>query len=481
MTTTIAHHIGGNWVEGEGAPLLDVNPAFPGTVLAEGRHATPAQVDRAVEAAALAAPGWAATPFRSRAAVLVRAAAHIRAHADQWGRELSEEEGKTLAEGTGEVRRAADILDYAASEADRSTGELFDSPRAGERVLVVRKPIGVAGVITPFNFPIAIPAWKIAPALSYGNAVVWKPAEVVPLLAIRFAEALEAAGLPPGVLNLVHGGVEVGSRLVEHPGVNAVSFTGSTTVGRALIARCGALGKPVQTEMGGKNAAVVLADADLAAAAAQIVPGVFGATGQRCTSNTRLIADRAVAGDLLEEVVRLAGAITVGDPLDPATTMGPLVTATARDNVERAVADAVAAGARPLTGGEPYRDGMLAEGFFAGPSVLAAPGPELPLWRTEVFGPVLAALTADGPQEALAMANASDYGLSGAIFTRDVSTVLDAIDRFDVGVLHVNTNSAGADLHVPFGGEKGSGFGPKEQGRAPRDFYTRTTTVYLKG
>ncbi|MFD0888659.1 aldehyde dehydrogenase family protein, partial [Streptosporangium algeriense] len=237
----------------------------------------------------------------------------------------------------------------------------------------------------------------------------------------------------------------------------------------------------VQTEMGGKNAAVVLADADLEAAAAQIVPGVFGVTGQRCTSNTRLVVERSVAGDLIAEVVRLAEKIKVGDPLDPTVRMGPLVTGTARDTVNREVAEAVEAGATALTGGLPYDSGMLAEGYFAPPSVLELPGTGLPLWRREVFGPVLAVVRADGPEHALALANDSEYGLSGAIFTRDLGTVLDAIDTFDVGVLHVNTSSAGADLHVPFGGEKGSGFGPKEQGRAPREFYTRTTTVYLRG
>ncbi|TDD38708.1 aldehyde dehydrogenase family protein [Actinomadura sp. KC06] len=477
----IVHYIDGGFREGTGAELVDVNPAAPGTVLATGRAAAGAQVDAAVAAANRAAPGWAATPFRERAAVLVRAAAHIRAHADEWGRELSLEEGKTLVEGVGEVRRAADICDYAASEADRPTGELFDSPRAGERIMVVHKPVGVAGVITPFNFPIAIPAWKIAPALTYGNAVVWKPAEVVPLLAIRFAEALDAAGLPAGVLNLLHGGADVGSRIVEHPGVNVVAFTGSTAVGRALIRRCGELAKPVQAEMGGKNAAIVLADADLAAAAAQIVPGVFGVSGQRCTSNTRLVVEDRVAEDLLAEVVRLVDGLDVGDPLDPGVRMGPLITAAARDTVGRATGEALDGGAEALAGGEPYTSGPLAEGYFVPPSVLALPGPDLPLWRREVFGPVLAAVRADGPEHALALADDSEYGLSGAIFTRDLGTALRAVDEFDVGVLHVNSNSAGADLHVPFGGEKASGFGAKEQGRAPRDFYTRTTTVYLRG
>ncbi|WP_431927883.1 aldehyde dehydrogenase family protein [Nonomuraea jabiensis] len=467
--------IGGRWVEGDGEEFADTNPARPGEVVARGRFASAAEVERAVAAARAAAPGWAATPHHARAAVLVAAADLVDAAADEWGAELAREEGKTLPEAVAEVRGSARILRYYAGEADRESGEIFASPRPGENVLVVRKPIGVAGLITPFNFPIAIPAWKIAPALSYGNTVVWKPSSLVPLLAYRLAQALTSAGLPDGVLNLVYGEAEAGSAIVDHPGVDAISFTGSTAVGRAVIARCGELGKPVQTEMGGKNASVVLADADLDHAAEQVCLGAFRSTGQKCTATSRLIVASPVADELLERVAERAARLVVGDPLSPGVEMGPLVSPAARDRVTSGVARAVDEGAKPLAGTSPY-DG---EGWFVPPTVLDLPGTGVDFWRTELFGPVVGVVRASGTEEALELANLSDHGLSAAIFTRDLGVALQAVDRLDVGVLHINSESAGTFPYVPFGGVKQSGFGPKEQGRAAREFFTHTMTVYL--
>ncbi|MFI7125004.1 aldehyde dehydrogenase family protein [Nonomuraea sp. NPDC050153] len=467
--------IGGRWVEGDGEEFADTNPARPGEVVARGRFASAAEVGRAVAAAREAAPGWAATPHHARAALLVAAADIVDAAAGEWGAELAREEGKTLPEAVAEVRGSARILRYYAGEADRESGEIFASPRPGENVLVVRKPIGVAGLITPFNFPIVIPAWKIAPALSYGNTVVWKPSSLVPLLAYRLAQALASAGLPDGVLNLVYGEADAGSAIVDHPGVDAVSFTGSTAVGRAVIARCGELGKPVQTEMGGKNASVVLADADLDHAAEQVCLGAFRSTGQKCTATSRLIVASQVADELLERVADRAARLVVGDPLSPDVEMGPLVSSAARDRVTSGVARAVDEGAKPLAGSSPY-DG---DGWFVPPTVLDLPGTGVDFWRTELFGPVVGAVRASGTEEALALANLSDHGLSAAIFTRDLGVALRSIERLDVGVLHVNSESAGTFPYVPFGGVKQSGFGPKEQGRAAREFFTHTMTVYL--
>ncbi|MET9246678.1 aldehyde dehydrogenase family protein [Nonomuraea sp. NPDC003709] len=467
--------IGGRWIEGDGEEFADTNPARPSEVVARGRFASVAEVERAVAAARAAAPEWAATPHHARAAVLVAAADLVDAAAEEWGAELAREEGKTLPEAVAEVRGSARILRYYAGEADRESGEIFASPRPGENVLVVRKPIGVAGLITPFNFPIVIPAWKIAPALSYGNTVVWKPSSLVPLLAYRLAQALTSAGLPDGVLNLVYGEAEAGSAIVEHPGVDAISFTGSTAVGRAVIARCGELGKPVQTEMGGKNASVVLADADLDHAAEQVCLGAFRSTGQKCTATSRLIVASPVADELLERVAERAARLVVGDPLSPGVEMGPLVSSAARDRVTSGVARAVDEGAKPLAGSSPY-DG---EGWFVPPTVLDLPGTGVDFWRTELFGPVVGVVRASGAEEALGLANLSDHGLSAAIFTRDLGVALQAVDRLDVGVLHINSESAGTFPYVPFGGVKQSGFGPKEQGRAAREFFTHTMTVYL--
>lgn len=259
---TINHLVAGDWVAGAGDVVVSVNPARPGDIVAEGHNATTAQVDTAVAAAAEAFRAWAATPTHQRGAVLLAAAQIVDRNAEAWGLELATEEGKTKAEGIGEVRRAAQILRYYGNEGDRQAGEIFSSPRAGEQILVTRKPLGVVGVITPFNFPIAIPAWKIAPALVYGNTVVWKPASTVPVLAIRFAQALTEAGLPAGALNLVIGDSETGTAIVDHPRIDGLTFTGSTAVGRRLASVAATCGIPMQAEMGGKNAAVVLDDAD---------------------------------------------------------------------------------------------------------------------------------------------------------------------------------------------------------------------------
>ncbi|MGE3287286.1 MAG: aldehyde dehydrogenase family protein [Pseudonocardia sp.] len=479
--TVIEHLVGGSWRAGGGAAIVDVSPARPDREIARGVAATARDVDDAVAAAAAAADGWARTPYHERARVLLRAAALVDAAADAWGAELATEEGKTRPEGVGEVRRAAEILRYCAGEADRDTGELYASPRRGERILVARRPLGVVAVVTPFNFPIAIPAWKIAPALVHGNVVVWKPASTVPLLAIRLASALQDAGLPPGVLNLLATDGHTGMALVGHPGVDAVTFTGSTQVGRGIAASCAARGVPVQAELGGKNAAVVLADADLDLAAEQVLLGAFRSSGQKCTATSRLVVDARVADGFVAEVARRADALAVGDPLADGVQLGPLVTAAAARTVTAGVAAAVAQGAQPVTVRDERPGGELAGGYFVPPAVLELPSTDLALWREELFGPVLAVVRAAGTAEAFALAADTDYGLSAAVFTTDLGAALEAVETLDVGVLHVNSETAGADPHVPFGGARHSGYGPKEQGRASREFFTHTTTVYLRG
>jgi len=477
----VPHLIGGRWVSGSGDAVLSVNPAHPDTVVAEARAAVPADVEAAVAAAAEALPGWAATPIHQRGAVLLAAADIVDANAEAWGTELTAEEGKTRAEGIGEVRRAAQILRYYGNEGDRQAGEIFASPRAGEQILVTRKPLGVVGVITPFNFPIAIPAWKIAPALSYGNTVVWKPASTVPLLAYRLAWALTEAGLPAGVLNLVVGDGGLGNAIVEHPRIDGLTFTGSTAVGRRIAAAAAARGVPMQAEMGGKNAAVVLDDADPELAVEQVLLGAFRSTGQKCTATSRLVVTERIADEFCHALVQRAEALRVGDPLDARTEMGPVVTDAARASIRAGIEAALAHGARPLAGAAPYTEGPLADGYFVAPTVLELADTDNPVWRTELFGPVLAVRRAADAEEAFRLANDSEFGLSAAVFTQDVTRVLDAMERIDVGVLHINSESAGADPHVPFGGAKASGLGPKEQGAAAREFFTHTTTVYLRG
>nr|WP_209923449.1 aldehyde dehydrogenase family protein [Mycolicibacterium lutetiense] len=481
MTAVIEHLIGGQWVPGTGDELLSVNPARPSLIVAQGSDARSSDVDDAVRAATAATAPWAATPMHQRGAVLLGAADIVDRNAEAWGLDLAREEGKTKAEGIGEVRRAAQILRYYGNEGDRQAGEIFTSPRAGEQILITRKPLGVIGVITPFNFPIAIPAWKIAPALVYGNTVVWKPASTVPLLAIRLAQALTESGLPAGVLNLLIGGSDVGNAIVDHRGIDAITFTGSTGVGRRIAAAAAARGVPAQAEMGGKNAAVVLDDADIDLALEQVMLGAFRSTGQKCTATSRLIVTEGIAEKFLATLAEHAAALTVGDPTDDATQMGPVINGTAHQSISAGVQAAARQGATVLTGGRPYADGPLAEGYFIAPTIIELDDAPADVWTDELFGPVLAVKRAADADAAFALASDSEFGLSAAIFTQDLTRALQAVEQIDVGVLHVNSESAGADPHVPFGGAKKSGLGPKEQGGAARDFFTHTTTVYLRG
>jgi len=480
-TNEIQSFVAGRWVTGAGEAVVSVCPAVPSRVVAEGPAAGAAEFDEAAAAARVAQPGWAAMPTHERGAVLLHAAAVLDTRADSWGLELAAEEGKTKAEGIAEVRRAAQVLRYYGNEGDRQSGEMFSSPRRGEHILVTRKPVGVVGVITPFNFPIAIPAWKIAPALVYGNTVLWKPASTVPLLAMRLAQAFEAAGLPAGVLNLVVGDSSVGDAIVTDSRVDAVTFTGSTGVGRRVAAAGAARGIPVQAEMGGKNAAVVLDDADVDLAVEQVLLGAFRSTGQKCTATSRLVLTDGIADTFLSRLKNRADALVVGDPTADDTQMGPVVSELAFAAISAGIGRASAQGAVTIAGGHGYADGPLAGGYFIAPTIMELGTEAADLWTEELFGPVLAVRRAADIEEAFGLANDSEFGLSAAIFTKDLTQALRAVDCLDVGILHVNSESAGADPHVPFGGAKKSGLGPKEQGRAAREFFTHTTTVYLRG
>jgi len=474
MTREIQQLVGGEWRSGRGKPIDSRNPARPDEIVAAGSAATSDDVTEAVVAARRAARGWRRTPMHERAAVLRRAGELLDERAADVGLELTLEEGKTLVEGIGEVRRAAEILRFNAGQADREVGEVFASPRSGERIVVVHKPVGVVGVVTPWNFPIAIPAWKIAPALIHGNTVVWKPASIVPLLAMRLAEALHDAGLPAGVLSLIIGPGALGSQIAGAPGVNAVTFTGSTGIGTGLLELCAPLRRPVQAEMGGKNAAVVFADADLELAAEQIVLGAMRSTGQKCTATSRLVVDETVAGDLRALIAEHIDRLVVGDGTRPEVAVGPVSSGGAQCEIRTMIHDALGEGARIVAQADAPTDG-----YYVPPTVLEVDVQQA-IWREEVFGPVLAMTTGKGEEQILDLANDSEFGLSAAVFTRDLARTLRVMDELEVGVLHLNAESAGADPHVPFGGAKDSGIGPKEQGRASREFFTYTTTAYLR-
>ncbi|ALU68675.1 aldehyde dehydrogenase [Rhodococcus erythropolis R138] len=475
MSVVVHSLIGGAWVTGSEGTLTDTNPARPDEVVATGGRAGASEMATGVRIARIAANDWARLPMSERGAYLTRAAEIIETNADAWGEELTREEGKTLAEGIGEVRRAAQILRYYGNAADRESGTVYSSPRSGEQILVTRKPLGVVGVVTPFNFPIAIPAWKIAPALVYGNTVVWKPAAAVPLLAFRLAQALTEAGLPDGVLNMILADSAAGEALVDHPDLDAVTFTGSTGVGRRIAGSAAARGVPAQAEMGGKNAAIVLADADLELAVEQVMLGAFRSTGQKCTATSRLVLHESIAEEFLARLTVEVEELRVGDPLDPDVTTGPVVSAYAQQTIIEGIDRAVGGGARVVASAEAPESG-----HYVRPTVLELSA-STELWFEELFGPVLAVQRAATTADAFRLANEGEFGLSAALFTQDLTSALAGIDDLDVGILHVNSESAGADPHVPFGGAKKSGYGPKEQGDAAREFFTHTTTVYLRG
>ncbi|MET3510388.1 aldehyde dehydrogenase family protein [Plantibacter flavus] len=482
MTVIALHHfIDGTWVEGGGEPLVDVNPSSPRDVVAEGPGASRADVDRAFAAARTAFDGWRRTPARTRAAILLRAADIIEAHREAWGRELAREEGKTLVEAIAETDHAANILRFHAQEVERQSGGVFESPSPGERILVIRRPVGVVGAITPFNFPISIPAWKLAPALVWGNTVVWKAATSVPVLAMRFAGALEQAGLPRGVLNLVNGTAAVGEAIVAHADVDAVTFTGSTNVGRSIAAQLATRGIPFQGELGGKNASLVLADADLDVAVEQVAIGAFRAAGQKCTATSRVIVHEAVADEFLRRLAARTERMVVGDAQAEGVEVGPVIDRAARDRVAAAIALARTT-ATVVVAPEPYGPDELDGGYFIAPSIFELneddPGE---LWTEELFGPVIGIRRVPSTDAGVALVNDSAYGLSVAVFTTGLADALKVIEDISVGVVHVNSASAGADLHVPFGGSRASALGPKEQGAAAREFFTETGTVYLRG
>jgi aldehyde dehydrogenase (NAD+) len=438
---------------------------------------TPGDVEAAVAAARAALPGWAATPAPQRGEILFRAAALLSERAEAIGADLTREEGKTLAEGIGETRRAAAILRYFAGRTSEPIGEVYASATPGTRLQTLRQPVGVVGLVTPWNFPIAIPAWKLAPALAYGNSVVLKPASATPLTAYRLVQALVDAGLPPGVLNLVNApGAAVDEAWLRHGGVDALSFTGSESVGRQIQARAVAAHVKVQVEMGGKNAVVVAPDADMARAAEMIARGAFLSAGQKCTATSRVIAVGAAMEPLREALVEVMARTVVGDPMAPGTVVGPVIDRAAVERIAGMREAALRAGAREVAIAE-----VPAEGFYSPPTILEAVRPTDAIARDEVFGPVIALLSATDLDEALRLHDAVPYGLSASIFTRDLSTADAFVQRARAGIVHVNGETAGAEPHVPFGGMKGSSSWSREQGPAAQDFYTQTKTVYWDG
>ncbi|CAA9587466.1 MAG: Aldehyde dehydrogenase, partial [uncultured Thermomicrobiales bacterium] len=452
--------------------------ADPAEVVARVSLGDAAQAAGAVEAARAAFPAWRGLPAPARGDILRKAADILEGRAEIVGRDLTREEGKTLAEGIGETRRAVQILRYYAGQTLEPDGETYPSNSPVTFLYARREPIGVVAAITPWNFPIAIPAWKIAPALAYGNTVVWKPAGIVPLTATHFLQALVDAGLPGGVLNLLlASGGEVGDVLVEHEAIDAITFTGSNSVGRTLQARAVGRGKKVQLELGGKNPAVVLAAADLAHAAEHVARGAFLSAGQKCTATSRVIVERPVLAEFQERLVALAEGWKLGDPLEADTKVGPVASSDQLETVTGFLEPAVLGGGRVLTGGG--RATELGDGFYVRPTVVAGVDPSSRVAGEEIFGPVAAILPAASYEEAVALANDTPFGLTSSLFTNDLSRALRFADDIRTGVVKINQESAGLEYQVPFGGMKESSSGSREQGKAAREFFTQWKTVYM--
>lgn len=478
---TFKNFIAGAWVPAaSGRTFENRNPSNRDEVIGHFASSDSVDVAAAVGAAAEAYETWGKGSAIARANILHKAANILEGRIPEIGRELAWEEGKTLKEGIGETTRAVQILRYYAGEAQQPTGEHYPSMNPATLLYTVREPLGVCGIVTPWNFPIAIPAWKIAPALAFGNTVVFKPASATPLCAVRLVEALADAGLPAGVLNLVTGSAgAVGDPLVQDSRVVAISFTGSNEVGGELRKSAAARGAKLQLELGGKNPAIVLADADMNHALMHVVNGAMMSTGQKCTATSRAIVDRRVADEFTEKLAARVSAIRVGDPLDPDSMMGPLIDDRAADRVAGEVEAARKSGVQLLFGGERLSGEDRERGAFVAPAVFANVDRNSRLAQEELFGPVLGVIPVDGLDEAIDVANKVRFGLSASIFTRDLATALTFAQRIETGIVHVNSETAGAEPHVPFGGYKGSSSYSREQGKAAREFFTQTKTVYI--
>ena len=477
---TYGNYIGGEWKPAaSGETMENRNPADRDEVVGRFASSGAGEVDAAIGAAEEAYRTWRFSSPMTRANILHKAANILESRIPEVGRELTREEGKTLKEGIGETTRAVQILRYYAGEAQQPSGEHYPSLNPHTLLYTTREPLGVVAVVTPWNFPIAIPAWKIAPALAFGNTVVFKPASLTPLTAVRLVEALAEAGLPPGVLNLVTGSAaNVGDPLVRDSRVVAITFTGSNETGAELRRSAAERGAKLQLELGGKNPAIVLADADLEHALGHVVAGAMMSTGQKCTATSRAIVDRRIIDRFTEMLADRIGGLKVGDPLDAETQIGPLIDERAADRVAKEVDAAKQAGADLVVGGGRLGNG-LERGAFLAPTLFAGVDPDSRLGQDELFGPVLGVIPVDSMEEAMAVANHVKFGLSASIFTRDLGRALEFAREIEAGVVHVNSETAGAEPQVPFGGMKGSSSYSREQGKAAREFFTQMKTVYI--
>jgi aldehyde dehydrogenase (NAD+) len=479
-TPAFPNYIDGRWTD-SGAQFENRNPANTGELVGLFTKGSPRDIDDAAGAAANALPAWTRMNAPARGAFLFKAADILDRRFDQVAADMTREEGKTLPEAKGEVRRAINIFRYFAGEGSRLNGFLVPSERDRVHMFAIRKPIGVVGLVTPWNFPSAIPAWKLAPALICGNTVVLKPASAAPLSAWRIVEALHEAGLPKGVVNFVAGsGGELGQALVQAPPLKAISFTGSCQIGNWLHQEASKRRLRIQLEMGGKNPTIVLADADFNAAVENTVNAAFFSTGQKCTATSRAIVEDAIYDRFLDALVERTRKLKVGDGMQPGIDIGPCIDQAQMDTVLRYSEIGSQEAGAPRIGGRHLAGEGFAKGYFVEPTIFADVTPEMTIAREEIFGPVLAVIRAKDFEDAMRIADGTPFGLSASIQTTNVSRVFEFVYRAEAGLITVNLPSAGVEYQLPFGGTKDSSFGPKEQGPAALDFYSDYKTVYLK-
>src|SRR5262245_8598932 len=482
MLETFRNFIGGDWVSARsGATFEKRNPADTNEIVATFQKSDADDTGQAIAAAKAAQPAWAAMPAPKRGEVLHRAALILESRADQVAREMTREEGKTLPEARGEVGRAVNILRYFGGEGARLGGQHAPSERDRVFIQTRRRPLGVVGLITPWNFPIAIPAWKTAPALIAGNAVVLKPSDLAPLCAVRMVEALEEAGGTKGAVNLVTGpGLKVGAEIVANAAVKAISFTGSEATGSGIAIEAAKRRARVQLEMGGKNPTIVLADAQIPDAVNVVVNAAFFSTGQRCTATSRVIVEEPIVDRFTAALVERTRALKVGNGLEAGIEIGPSIDDKQLSTVLEYVGVGQTEGARVACGGTRLSEGAYSRGYFSSPAVLTDVAPSMRVAQEEIFGPVLAVMPARSLDHAVELANGIRYGLSAAVCTTSLTSAYEFINRIEAGLVMVNLPSAGVEYHVPFGGSKQSSLGMREQGPVAVDFYSEIQTAYLK-
>jgi alpha-ketoglutaric semialdehyde dehydrogenase len=478
---TYRSFIDGKWLNStSGETIPNINPANVNDIIGVSELCTREEARKAVEVAYNAFRAWRETPAPARGRMINRAARLMENHKEELASILTREEGKTISESRGEVQRAINVVEFCAGETRRMNGETIPSELPANFAYTIKEPLGVVACITPWNFPVAIPAWKLAPALAAGNTVVMKAAEATPATAVRIFEIFHEAGVPAGVINLLLGkGSEVGQEIADHPAVRAISFTGSTEVGLQIYQQGAKRGIPVQCEMGGKNPVVVMPDCDMDLAVESTAQGAFGSTGQRCTATSRAVVVDTIADEFVERIVERAKKFKLGDGSDPSSEIGPSVDEKQFNTVLKYIDVGREDGAELLTGGRRAKGENLSNGYFVEPTVFDRVTPDMRIAREEIFGPVLSVLRVKDFEEAMIVANDSDYGLSSSIFSTDANDIFRFVKDIESGMTHINSPTTGGEAHIPFGGIKSTGVGPREQGSTSLDFYTELKVVYV--